>query len=532
MADVFISYARSTAKIARAAADALAKEGLSVWFDQDLPAGRAYADVISERLDEAKAVLVLWSKEAVASHWVRSEADRARARGTLIQASVDGSAPPMPFDQIQCADLARWRGHRRAAAWHKLRSDIAELVGAGGGTDRESDVGAGGLQRRHVIGGAAALVAAAGAGIYVFARPRDYKPPPEAEVLRQKAFAIMQDGRPAEQGQAIIYLKEATRLAPDYAAAWGGLALNYALQKFQVPLAARAGEDARCRSAAKQALALDGKDPFSHGALLLLTPAYRNWREVEQKARALVGRVAPIPLVFHGVGDLLVDVGRSAEALEIYEKIDRKQFLIPLSERSIIQALWNAGQLQLAEERLDEAVGRWPQHYAIWHLRAAFLTYTGRAEEAVRMLEDASVRPVAFPEEQLIAALVTARAIAGTVAPSEAIRFNLDLLKAGSPDVLTALNRKLSLAQQVAQRCAALGDKDAAFALLDGYYFDEGRWAKVAPAAGDMDRSTYCLFEQPMKNLWPDPRFAALTKRIGLDAYWRESGSTPDFRRA
>jgi len=110
MADVFISYARSTARVAKAAADALAKDGFSAWMDENLPANRAYADVISERLDEAKAVLVLWSKEAAASHWVRSEADRARGNGTLVQASVDGSVPPMPFDQIQCADLRGWRG--------------------------------------------------------------------------------------------------------------------------------------------------------------------------------------------------------------------------------------------------------------------------------------------------------------------------------------------------------------------------------------------------------------------------------------
>ena len=66
MADVFISYARQTARIAKAAAQALIADGFSVWMDEELPAHRAYADVISERLNEAKAVLVLWSKEAAA----------------------------------------------------------------------------------------------------------------------------------------------------------------------------------------------------------------------------------------------------------------------------------------------------------------------------------------------------------------------------------------------------------------------------------------------------------------------------------
>ena len=128
MADVFISYARSTARIAKAAADALSRDGFSVWMDEELPANRAYADVISERLDEAKAVLVLWSREAAESHWVRSEANRGREQAKLVQASVDGALPPMPFDQIQCADLRRWRGNSAAPAWRKLRDSIAELA--------------------------------------------------------------------------------------------------------------------------------------------------------------------------------------------------------------------------------------------------------------------------------------------------------------------------------------------------------------------------------------------------------------------
>lgn len=533
MADVFISYARSTARIAKAANDALSGDGFSVWMDEELPANRAYADVISERLDEAKAVLVLWSKEAAASHWVRSEANRARENGTLVQASVDGTLPPMPFDQIQCADLQRWRGNPDAPQWRKLLADIAELTGSDqpqvGRPARPTRAGPPVSRRQLIIGGGSAVIIV-GAGVYGLGLFRGDKPPAEAELLLQKAFAIMQDGRPAEQSQAIVYLTEATRVAPGYAAAWGGLALTYALRKFQMPVAARSGEDSRCRSAAQAALEIDPDEPFSHCALLLLTPTYRHWHQVEATARGLLGRIAKVPLTFHNVGDLLVDVGRSKDALQLYAEIDRKKFLIPLSERTIIQAMWNAGELQEAETRLDEAAGRWPQHYAVWLLRAEFLTHTGRADEAIRMLGDASIRPVGYPEDQFRTALATARAMAGSMAREEAIRLNLESLEAGSPEVLTYLNRKLTLAQQVAQRCAALGDKDSAFAVLNGYYFAEGEWAKVAPAAGDMDRSTFALFEPPMSSLWPDPRFAILTRRIGLDRYWQTTRKMPDFQ--
>src|SRR5271154_3922800 len=102
MADVFISYARSTASEAHAVAEALRALGYNVWRDDDLPAHRAYAEVIQERLSAAKAVVVIWSVEAAKSEWVQSEADRARADHKLVQLRIDDAVLPMPFDRIQC----------------------------------------------------------------------------------------------------------------------------------------------------------------------------------------------------------------------------------------------------------------------------------------------------------------------------------------------------------------------------------------------------------------------------------------------
>ncbi len=83
--EVFISYARSSEVQARRIAELLRSLGLSVWWDDDLPAHRSYGDVIEERLRAAKAVLVLWSADAAKSQWVRAEADAARNAGTLVQ---------------------------------------------------------------------------------------------------------------------------------------------------------------------------------------------------------------------------------------------------------------------------------------------------------------------------------------------------------------------------------------------------------------------------------------------------------------
>jgi adenylate cyclase len=131
MADIFVSYGRSAEAQAHQVAEALRGAGYSVWRDDELPPHRAYSDVIEERIRSAKAVIVLWSAEAVRSQWVRAEADMAREAGTLVQVTLDGALPPMPFNQIQCADLSGWSGDTSNAAWRKVEGSVALLVGGG-----------------------------------------------------------------------------------------------------------------------------------------------------------------------------------------------------------------------------------------------------------------------------------------------------------------------------------------------------------------------------------------------------------------
>ena len=108
------------------------RSAIEVWRDDELPAHRAYADVIEERLKSAKAVVVLWSAEAAKSQWVRAEADAARSAGTLVQALLDGTIPPMPFNQIQCADLKDWDGDTETPGWRKLAASVEALAGRTG----------------------------------------------------------------------------------------------------------------------------------------------------------------------------------------------------------------------------------------------------------------------------------------------------------------------------------------------------------------------------------------------------------------
>ena len=129
---VFVSYARPDELHAERVAAGLRAKGYEVWRDDELPAHRSFSDVIEERLKDAIAVVVLWSASAAKSQWVRAEADTARNSAKLIQVQLDDTLPPLPFTQIQCADLSGWDGISETAAWRKLLASVAVLVGNNG----------------------------------------------------------------------------------------------------------------------------------------------------------------------------------------------------------------------------------------------------------------------------------------------------------------------------------------------------------------------------------------------------------------
>ena len=130
MADVFISYQRQSQKVAKRVAERLTAAGYEVWWDEQIPAHRPYAEVIEERLQEARCVIVLWSEAAVRSQWVRAEADIARGQGKLVQALVEDCKPPIPFDQLQHANLKGWTGAPNHPGWRKIEESIGVLVEA------------------------------------------------------------------------------------------------------------------------------------------------------------------------------------------------------------------------------------------------------------------------------------------------------------------------------------------------------------------------------------------------------------------
>lgn len=135
--NVFVSYARETLAVAEAIVAGLERAGHDVWFDRELLAHRSYTDAIEEALNGADAALVLWSTSAVASEWVRSEANRARETGKLVQVRLDDCRLPMPFDQVHCIDLLPSSEFEASPAW---RSVLESLRGVKSEAAAPSDI--------------------------------------------------------------------------------------------------------------------------------------------------------------------------------------------------------------------------------------------------------------------------------------------------------------------------------------------------------------------------------------------------------
>jgi hypothetical protein len=249
-----------------------------------------------------------------------------------------------------------------------------------------------------------------------------------------------------------------------------------------------------------------------------MTPVYHNWLEAERSARQALSKNPKFPILLFVLSDVLGNVGRWREATELSNRLDRKKFLLPGAERKAIVNLWAAGDLQAADEAIKAAVEKWPKQRQVWRTQIAYLLYSGRASEALAILNDVEARPLDVPLPLIDAASATAKALTGQMSSAHAVAQNLAYLKT---------NPRLAL--PVAQACAAMGDATKSFDLLHGYYFGRGDWAALAPPAGDQDRQTSPLFQPPMRSLWNDRRFTELVRKIGLSDYWRSSGTRPDY---
>jgi DNA-binding winged helix-turn-helix (wHTH) protein/Tfp pilus assembly protein PilF len=374
--------------------------------------------------------------------------------------------------------------------------------------------------RRALFAGVAA-VTGAGAVWWLWGRPKVSR---KARVLYEQGRAALGIGLPESTDQALGFLREALAEEPDFAQAWGALALAYQASLLYTEPPRQAGVTAQAEAAAKRALALDPNEAQASAALALLAPAWRNWTNAERlykRALELSPGNVKIQFVY---ARLLGGVGRWKASVERAQAAVKGDEFAMWHRHTLVLCLWAAGRIDEADLAVAKALARWPRHYALWFAQLFLLTYSGRADRAVAFGDDMANRPLNIPTADIEVVVSAARALA-TRAPKD--------IEAALAANLTAAKRGPGYAENALNFAASIGRVDQAFQIARAIYFDEGfdmseRRFSTPRFTVAGRRQTHFLFMPPATAMWSDPRFPALTRDLGLGAYWQESGHPPD----
>lgn len=388
------------------------------------------------------------------------------------------------------------------------------------------------ISRRLMLGGASVLTAAAAVvvGGYWFSPAQTGRgPASSAAQLYRKGADARADGSINMVGQAEAYFSQAVEADPKYAEAWAALALARAGQVAWEQGEAQETMAARARLAARRALELDAGSVEARAALALVPSPFGRWAEAQAEIRQLLQAPNKTPYVEwvlrFRLSELLAEVGRCRDALKAFRPLATILPDHPWSSVGLVQALWMAGEPDAARAESERAIRRFPRRGVAWFMHMALLTYGSRPEDAVAFGSDRAQLPHRETGEGLLfRRTITAKALA-ELKPDDiahAARLHRASVAADREEIPPAT-----------RFFAALGDLDAVFELLRGYFHNRGGFSDPSrPPPGPLTRYALVdLFWPPMAPVWSDPRFARLAEEIGLAAYWRTSGFVPDFRR-
>ena len=117
MTDVFISYSKKHRPLTERVASlpksqslvgpAGATKPITVWWDKSLLSGEVFHREITQEIDKAGAVVVIWTEGAAASDWVYAEAQRGAAQKKLVplrDPSLAHDRIPLPFSVFHIDD--------------------------------------------------------------------------------------------------------------------------------------------------------------------------------------------------------------------------------------------------------------------------------------------------------------------------------------------------------------------------------------------------------------------------------------------
>jgi DNA-binding winged helix-turn-helix (wHTH) protein/tetratricopeptide (TPR) repeat protein len=381
-----------------------------------------------------------------------------------------------------------------------------------------------GFDRRWLIAGGAATAVAGGALIW----SRQPAIPAQAQELYRTAVESFSNSDPAQRAQGAAFLREAVALAPDYADAWAALALVYVFSLYESPPEKHEELFAGAKDAAARALALDPENADAHGALAMLPQLFGNWAEAEKGLRAVLKRrprYAPIEAILAYV---LLSVGRIRESLPLKLRAQAAAPLDPGHFYGLAVTYWYADRLEDAQRTIERAYALSPISISAFFGRVHILMSSGKARQALAMLEDEASRPLGIPASDFDLLIVVAKALITGDARDRAAAISTNM---------SAAAKGIGYAKNASLFAGWLGDKEAALDAATAVFFN--RPFKIANAYFSQEQGFYVLYSRetdflfapPLKLIRTEKRFEDIVAEIGLDAYWRTTGTIPDYRR-
>jgi hypothetical protein len=147
-ADVFISYSSKDRIKAEVIARYLRARGLDTFMDKRTAIGELWQQEIPKAVWSSKVVLVLWSRDALASRWVQAEADVALERNVLLQVLLAPVHIPARVAHVQAGRLEAWSNDDEHPELRRLAAALSARLGRSAPDEPASAVADAGIARQ------------------------------------------------------------------------------------------------------------------------------------------------------------------------------------------------------------------------------------------------------------------------------------------------------------------------------------------------------------------------------------------------
>jgi DNA-binding winged helix-turn-helix (wHTH) protein len=379
------------------------------------------------------------------------------------------------------------------------------------------------LSRRSLVGGTAAVAAAAGAALWFASRPRSNSRFDELMAQGDEAFrngSVLSSFGDNSPDMRELY-EEAVRLQPDSARAWGLLAYFRSARADEATSEDSPRLVAQAQAAIRRALELDPDEPNARMGMYLFEGRMLDWLARDHQLRGILSTDPNNILAMLELMTVLQATGLTRESWMWNERILR---VSPLTRPLLVVRalkLWILGRVRESDNVIDRVRGLWPDYWFGTYVRFLVFATTDRPRAALAMLDSAPGRMRGEPTWRVVLHALETRA-------------STDVDSARLACLDTA-RKSPELVNDMVMALGALGLKDAAFEVTDGFLLWRGKIVNTDQANGKaMDdynrRMTQWLFTPPLAIMRADPRFATLCDEFGLTAYWRARNVKPDYQ--